>query len=144
MKTRHQILNVAIGLLILTACAEESEDKLKVHLKNVLEQKAYEQEVFGFILPDSIDKSRVVATYYDEHSRGHGIILYSDTIKKSASNLTFLPDSSVQRDILTQKSYNTFASVFDGTEYIVMPKYVTIIVDRNGTCMTHDNERIDN
>jgi len=130
--------------LTLTACVEEPEDDLKNHLDNILEQKAYEQAVSGFVLPDSIKASRVVATYFDEHASGHGIIVYADTSKKTAYNLTFLPDSTVQRDVLTQKSYNEFSSVFGGTEYIVTEKHVTIIVERNGTSMTHDYERLDN
>jgi hypothetical protein len=75
-------------------------------------------------IPDSIDTQLIVATYYDEESQTHSIILYDDTNKASAKRLTFLIDS-IDIDILKPKSEREFISTFNKAEYIVNKSTVT-------------------
>ncbi len=144
MKIIKLILTLALGLLTLTSCEEEKKDEFTSRLEEISEQKEYENEVYGFTLPDSIDKSLVLAIYYDHHLQSHGVIVFKDTTKKDATNYTYLKDSTSFTDKLKQNKDNEFISISGGTEYIVKEKSIAKIVTTSGTSASIEGVRIDN
>lgn len=137
-------LTLVLGLLTLTNCEEEKKDEFASRLEEISEHKEYENEAYGFTLPDSIDKSLVLAIYYDHHLQSHGVIVLKDTTKKEATNYTFLKDRTSFSDKLKQNKYNEFTSISGGIEYIVKEKSVAKIIKSSGSSASIEGIRIDN
>jgi hypothetical protein len=99
----------------------------------------------NFVPPDSIEKSLILATYFELHNErgGHSIIMYEDSTRTAASRLTYIENKLVDKDRLQKIKEDQFTSVFDKTEYIIKPTTVAYIKTNGNTSVSFDNPRID-
>ena len=66
------------------------------------------------VIPDSIDQSLLVVTYYEYSPRiGHSLIVYDDTLKQTATCIKYYADNGIFQDRLKVTGYQEFCSIAD-------------------------------
>jgi len=147
-KTDNEKIIVISTTLILSnflfSCDEtKSEQDIGTHLQTVLEEKARQREIDSFVVPDSINTSLIVATFYEIHPKGHSLIVNNDTGKTTATKIKYLPDSTVLTDPLQTTKFNEFTSTINKSVYIVRENTVSYLYSNNGIGATFDYNRTD-
>jgi hypothetical protein len=145
MKKTIIISTTIILAHFLISCDEaKSKQDIESHLKSVLEEKAQQKEIDSFVIPDSINTSLIVVTFFEFHEpRGHSIIVYNDSNKTTATKIKYLLDSTVQTDPLRTTKFNEFVSIINKSIYIVRENTVSYLYDNNGIGTTFEHERTD-
>src|SRR5688572_8557171 len=95
------------AFLFFSFSCDEREDDASIeqaYLQDVLKSKERQREIDGFVIPDSINTSLIVASYYEEEPKGNSIIVFSDTSKNEAIKIKFFPDHTSTCDQLKKMS----------------------------------------
>lgn len=80
----------------------------------------------SFVVPDSLKKYPVVATFHDLHRRANGVIFLNEVGGKNATCITYLKDGAAV-DHLWQTKSNEFESITTKAVYVIREKTIGII-----------------
>lgn len=144
--TMKKVVVVSGLIILLFAKCDQGikEDAFKSQLDKILSEKSYHQQIDHFVIPDSITTSLIVATFFEHHEpAGHSLIVYSDTGRKTAIKIKYLPDSTVQTDHLILTKHNEFKSKTGTGDYIVRENTVIYMFTNSGIGATFEFDRTD-
>jgi hypothetical protein len=135
---------IAIHLLI--ACDEETPAKAFQPRFKELPKCKNGICIEPLVIPDSIDKSLVAVTYYEDSPRiGHSLIVYDDSLRQSATCIKYYADSGIFQDRLKVMAYNVFRSIADTCAgYTIKDSTVAFVHDKHSMILNWEYKRTDN
>ena len=141
-KIKFIIFPITFSFLI--SCKESKPtDDYKGSLDSALQCRLEQQKTESFVVPDSINKTLIVAVYYDVHSKCHSLIVFNDTIKKTATQVQYLSDSTATIDKLITIKFNEFTSVFNKGLYVVKENAVAYTYINGNQSVSFEYPRTD-
>lgn len=98
------------------------------------------------VIPDSIDKSLVAVTYYENAPRiAHSLIVYDDSLKKTATCMKYFADTGIFVDKLGVMGYQVFRSISDTCRsYRIKDSTVSFVHDKHSIVLNWEYKRTDN
>jgi hypothetical protein len=136
-----------ISFMFICCDQEDTAEKKEISWEEALNKKIEERESETFTIPDSINTSLIIATYYEEKHEespnGHSIILYADSTKSSAVKIKYLSDSTALTDKLKSVKYNEFKSIYYNIGYVVKEHVVSEIYVVANLSHSRDFDRTD-
>ena len=115
----------------------------KNSLDSALLCRLEQQRIENFKIPDSINKTLMVATYYDVHSKCHSLIVFNDSTKKTATQIQYLSDSTFTMDKLESTKFNEFTSIFNKGLYLVKENAVAYTYINGNQSVSFEYPRTD-
>jgi len=89
--------------------------------------KSSHESTEGYVLPDSINTSLLVAAYHETDNEGYSLILFDDATKQTASKITYKDDSATVTDRLKPIGLHEFKSDNYDQEYIIEARSVVLV-----------------
>lgn len=117
---------ILLLLTSLSACNDEEKTNPEFVFKRKIDQMAME----SFKIPDSINTSLILATYYNSEYDTQTLFVYTDSTKKTVKKIDYLPDSSSSADQLEILKRNEFRSDRYHVDYVIHENSVTMIHER--------------
>lgn len=110
----------------------------------LVEHKAQEKEIYNFMIPDSINTRLIATAYYRWQPKAHAFIVYSDSLRNSASLIEYFTDGRVNTEALQVTKYNEFRSTSGNKDLVITPAKVKIFTQSAaGSMYVQEEIRID-
>ena len=93
----------------------------------IFERKIEKMEMESFKIPDSINTSLIIATYYNSDYDSQSLFVYKDETKKSVKKIDYLADSTIAVDQLEILKRNEFRSALYKVDYVIKENTISII-----------------
>jgi len=116
------VLFSAIGFVLFSCSGSDDQDP-----EFVFKRKIEKMEMESFKIPDSINTSLIIATFYNSDFDSQSLFVYTDENKKSAKKIDYLADSTVSVDQLEILKRNEFRSALQKVDYVIKENSVSII-----------------
>ena len=116
--------------IVFVACKSPEDEKLEREYQ--FERSIDTMQMESFRIPDSINTSLIICSYFDPQFNIHSLLVYKNADKKSVDKIDYLVDSTATVDQLEILKANEFRSNRYQMDYVVEQNSVHRIQVRQG------------